>query len=53
MDEPDFDVKKEMILAKLDVALKLLEDERAVHDNVNLLDISNILLKVEKEVKEY
>ncbi|MBO7732977.1 MAG: hypothetical protein J6S67_10500 [Methanobrevibacter sp.] len=53
MEEPDYDVKKELILAKLDTVLRMLDAVREKHDIIELLDINSILLKVEKEVQEY
>ena len=51
MEEPDYDVKKELILAKLDTVLRMLDAVREKHDIIELLDINSILLKVEKEVQ--
>lgn len=53
MEEPDYDVKKELILAKLDTVLRMLDAVREKHDIIELLDIDSILLQVEREVKEY
>lgn len=53
MDEPDCDVKKEIILSKLDACLAMLEKIREEHDVVGLVDISTLLLQIEKAVKEY
>ena len=53
MDEPDYDVKKEIIMSKLDHCLKMIEDMREKHDLVELIELNSILLQVEKEIKEY
>ena len=50
MDEPDFDIKKDMILAKLDYCFEILR-------HGNLRDVYNKLYKtlidIEKDVKDY
>lgn len=53
MDEPDFDVKKEIILSKLDACMSMLENIREEHDLAGLVDIQTLLLQIQKEVKEY
>lgn len=53
MEEPDYDVKKELILAKLDTVLRMLDAVREKHDIIELLDIDTLLMQIEKEVKEY
>ena len=53
MDEPDVDIKKEIILSKLDTCIRMLDNIREEHDIVGLIDINTILLQIEKEVKEY
>lgn len=53
MEEPDYDVKKDLILAKLDTVLGMLDAVREKHDIIELLDIDTILMQVEKDVKEY
>lgn len=53
MDEPDFDVKKEIILSKLDAGMAMLEKIREEHDLAGLFDIQTLLLQIQKDVKEY
>lgn len=53
MEEPDYDVKKEIILSKLDACIAMLEEIREEYDIVGLIDINTVLKQIEKEVKEY
>lgn len=53
MEEPDYDVKKEIILSKLDACIAMLEEIREEYDIVGLIDINTLLKQIEKEVKEY
>lgn len=53
MEEPDVDIKKEIILSKLDSALRMLEKMQEQYDLVGFIDIKTVLLQTEKEVKEY
>ena len=53
MEEPDYDVKKEIILSKLDACIAMLEEIRAEYDIVGLIDINTVLKQIKKEVKEY
>ena len=53
MDEPDVDIKKELIMSKLDACIAMVEKLQLEHDLVGLVDIKTTLLMVEKEVKEY
>lgn len=54
MKEPEFDVKKESILSKLDYAISMLD---MLGKDKNLTNYTNsikmVLLDGEKEVKEY
>ena len=54
MEEPDFDVKKEKILSKLDLGISMLD---MLGKSQNLLEytdsIKMVLLDAEKDVKEY
>lgn len=53
MEEPDVDIKKEIILSKLDSCIAMLDRIREEYDIIGLIDINTVLLQVEKEVKEY
>ena len=53
MEEPDCDIKKEIILSKLDACIAMLEEVRQEYDIVGLIDINTVLRQVEKELKEY
>lgn len=53
MEEPDVDIKKEIILSKLDACIAMLEEIKQEYDIVGLIDINTVLLQIEKEVKEY
>lgn len=49
-DEPDFDIKKDIILAKLDYCFEVLR-----HGNLREVynKLCDILLEIEKDVKDY
>lgn len=53
MEEPDVDIKKEIILSKLDACIAMLEEIKQEYDIVGLIDINTVLLQIEKEVREY
>lgn len=53
MEEPDFDIKKDLILAKLDAAISMLEKIQLEHDLVGITDVITTLEMVEKDVKDY
>lgn len=50
MDEPDFDIKKDIILAKIDYCFEVLR-----HGNLKEVynKLSDTLLEIERDVKDY
>lgn len=58
MEEPDIDVKKDLILNLLDEVLQDLRDYEVKNANVRLThgawyNVRQKIMKIEKEVKEY
>lgn len=53
MEEPEVDIKKEIILSKLDAAIAMLEEIQQEYDVIALIDVNTVLRQCEKEVKEY
>lgn len=52
MEQP-YDIKKEIIMSKLDSAISQLQTLKQEHDLVGITDIIKTILQAEKEVKEY
>lgn len=55
MEEPDVDIKKEIIMSRLDSCIAKLDGiYLAYHINKeDYLDLKDLMVEIEKEVKEY